>query len=609
MVQDTNTTHAAQLLSEVFGYDSFRGHQREIIDHVMDGKSGFVLMPTGGGKSLCYQIPAILRPGCAIIISPLIALMQDQVLQLKELNVKAATLNSMTPAEERYAIIADLRDQSLDMLYISPERLFSEGFIDILSECTISLFAIDEAHCVSQWGHDFRPEYARLNVLADYFSHIPRLALTATADERTRKDILKVLNITQDDAFISGFDRPNIKYLVSPKNNPKKDLENFIARDHARDSGIVYCLSRKKVDSTAEWLKAQGYHALPYHAGMSDQARTSTQEKFLKDEQIIIVATVAFGMGINKPDVRFVAHLDLPSNIESYYQETGRAGRDGLPAQAWMTYGMQDDALRSSMIESSNSTQEQKMVEKQKLSALLGYCEALRCRRQVLLNYFGDDLEPCGNCDICETPPESFDGTIAAQKALSAVYRTGQRFGVAYTINVLLGKETEQTKRFGHEHLNIWGKGAEHSMKEWQSIFRQLHALGLLTVDMEAYNALKITTEGAAFIKQKQEIALRVDKTPAGSKAAKREESSSMVERLLTSDQDKEIFQALREKRAILAKEQNIPPYVIFHDKTLIHMAKNRPQTPADLTLIPGVGTSKLDRYGDTFLDIIAAAG
>lgn len=606
MARDIVQSSPEQTLQSVFGYDKFRDNQLDIINHITGKQSGFVLMPTGGGKSLCYQIPALIMDGCCIVISPLIALMQDQVLQLKELNIKAATLNSTTPSDERRTIIAKLYDSDLDLLYVSPERLLSDGFLDILSECKINLFAIDEAHCVSQWGHDFRPEYAQLKVLSERFSNVPRLALTATADERTRKDILNVLSIDEDHTFISGFDRPNIKYMVAPKNNPKKELERFISTYHSRDSGIVYCLSRKKVEQTAEWLKEQGYHALAYHAGMPDGARADVQERFLKDEQVIICATIAFGMGINKPDVRFVAHLDLPSNIESYYQETGRAGRDGLPANAWMTYGMQDVALRGSMIESSNATPEQKFIEKQKLSALLGYCEALRCRRQILLNYFGDTIEPCGNCDICENPPESFDGTLAAQKALSAVYRTGQRFGVAHTINVLTGKETEQTKRFAHHHLNVWGKGDDHSTKEWQSIFRQLHALGLLTVDMDAYNALKITPEGAAFIKEKQEIALRVEKS---SKAVRSEQAASMIERMLTSEQDQDIFEALRSKRAELAKEQNIPPYVIFHDKTLIHMAKNKPQSHADLTLIPGIGASKLGRYGDTFLDIIANYG
>lgn len=601
---ETQLTGAApqKILKDIFGYDDFRSNQGDVIDHVIAGKSGFVLMPTGGGKSLCYQIPALALDGCTIVISPLIALMQDQVMQLRELGVRASTLNSTTPADERRQIIAQLHNDGIDLLYVSPERLISDGFLDILDQCKINLFAIDEAHCVSQWGHDFRPEYAQLKVLAARFVHVPRIALTATADERTRKDILSVLSIDEDATFISGFDRPNIKYIVTPKNNPKKDLERFISTHHARDSGIIYCLSRKKVEQTAEWLKEQGYHAMPYHAGLSDAARATTQERFLKEEQVIVVATIAFGMGINKPDVRFVAHLDLPSNIESYYQETGRAGRDGLPAQAWMTYGMQDVALRSAMIESSNATQEQKYVEKQKLSALLGYCEALRCRRQILLNYFGDDLEPCDNCDICNTPPESFDGTLAAQKALSAVYRTGQRFGVAHTINVLLGKDTEQTKRFGHDKLNIWKKGAEHSNKEWQSIFRQLHAHGLLSVDMESYSSLKITPEGAAFIKQKQEIALRVDKS---AKSSRSEKSAGMIERMLTSEQDQSIFEALRAKRAELAKAQNIPPYVIFHDKTLIHMAKIKPQTPTDLSLIPGVGSSKLGRYGDDFLDVI----
>lgn len=592
-----------QILKDVFGYDDFRSNQGDVIDHVISGKSGFVLMPTGGGKSLCYQIPALALAGCTIVISPLIALMQDQVMQMREVGVRASTLNSTTPTDERRQIVAQLHNDDIDLLYVSPERLLSDGFLDILDQCKINLFAIDEAHCVSQWGHDFRPEYAQLKVLSTRFTSVPRIALTATADERTRKDILGVLSIDEDATFISGFDRPNIKYIVTPKSNPKKDLERFISTHHARDSGIIYCLSRKKVEQTAEWLKEQGYHAMPYHAGLSDAARATTQERFLKEEQVIVVATIAFGMGINKPDVRFVAHLDLPSNIESYYQETGRAGRDGLPAQAWMTYGMQDVALRSAMIESSNATQEQKYVEKQKLSALLGYCEALRCRRQILLNYFGDDLEPCDNCDICKTPPESFDGTLAAQKALSAVYRTGQRFGVAHAINVLLGKDTEQTKRFGHDKLNIWKKGEEHSNKEWQSIFRQLHAHGLLSVDMESYSSLKITPEGAAFIKQKQEIALRVDKS---AKSSRSEKSAGMIERMLTSEQDQSIFEALRAKRAELAKAQNIPPYVIFHDKTLIHMAKIKPQTPTDLSLIPGVGSSKLGRYGDEFLDVIA---
>ncbi len=596
-------TPPQQILKDVFGYDDFRSNQGDVIAHVIAGKSAFVLMPTGGGKSLCYQIPALALEGCTIVISPLIALMQDQVMQLRELDIRASTLNSTTPTDERRQIIAQLHNNDIDLLYVSPERLLSEGFLDILDQCKINLFAIDEAHCVSQWGHDFRPEYAQLQVLSTRFPNVPRIALTATADERTRKDILRVLSLDEDATFISGFDRPNIKYIVTPKTNPKKDLERFVSTHHARDSGIIYCLSRKKVEQTAEWFKEQGYHAMPYHAGMSNDARATTQERFLKEEQIIIVATIAFGMGINKPDVRFVAHLDLPSNIESYYQETGRAGRDGLPAHAWMTYGMQDVALRSAMIESSNATQEQKYVEKQKLSALLGYCEALRCRRQILLNYFGDDLEPCDNCDICQTPPESFDGTLAAQKALSAVYRTGQRFGVAHTVNVLLGKDTEQTKRFGHDKLNIWGKGEEHSNKEWQSIFRQLHAHGLLSVDMESYSSLKITPEGAAFIKQKQEIALRVDKS---AKASRSEKSSSMIERMLTSQQDQNIFEALRAKRAELAKAQNIPPYVIFHDKTLIHMAKIKPQSPSDLSLIPGVGSSKLGRYGDEFLDVIA---
>ena len=590
-----------RILKDVFGYDAFRDGQGEVIHRVCEGKDALVLLPTGGGKSLCYQIPALVRNGTAIVVSPLISLMQDQVEQLKALGVKAAYLNSTLEADEQAGINDALQAGKLDLLYVSPERLMQYYFQQSLANADIALFAIDEAHCVSHWGHDFRQDYRALGQIKSRFPSIPVIGLTATADTATQADILTQLNLHAPLVYKGSFDRPNIRYRVMSKYKAFDQVVAYVKQQEG--SGIIYCNSRAKVDDLHAKLFKQGFRCAAYHAGMDSDERELVQRQFLNDKIDIVVATVAFGMGINKPDVRFVAHLDLPANIESYYQETGRAGRDGLPATAWMTYGMQDVALRGTMIESSNASGDQKFVEKQKLSALLGYCETLRCRRQILLNYFGDDIAPCGNCDICENPPESFDGTLAAQKALSAIYRTGQRFGVAHTVNILIGKESEQTKRFGHDKLNVWGKGKEHGQKEWQSIFRQLHALGLISVDMDNYSALKLTAEGAAFIKEKQEIALRVEKSR---KAIRSEEAASMIERMLTNENDQQIFDALRSKRAELAKAQNVPPYVIFHDKTLIHMAKVKPQTPSDLSLIPGIGASKLGRYGDAFLDVIA---
>ena len=591
-------------LSSVFGYDGFRGQQEQIINDVMAGKSCGVLMPTGSGKSLCYQIPSICRAGTGIIVSPLIALMQDQVTALREAGVAAAAVHSGLDYPALQATLSDLRRGALDLVYVAPERLVNEAFLDILDTIEVALFAIDEAHCISQWGHDFRPEYRQVSLLRERYPGVPCIAVTATADTPTRKDIVERLTLPK--LYVAGFDRPNISYEVAIKDNPRAQLLRFLKSRDEGESGIVYCLSRKKVEDTAAWLVAQGYKALPYHARLSPDIRARNQERFLKEENIIMVATIAFGMGINKPDIRFVAHMDLPKNIEAYYQETGRAGRDGAPAVAWMVYGLQDLALQRQMIENSDAPESQKRIERQKLTAFLGYCESATCRRQVLLRYFDDGCEPCGNCDICESPLKTFDGSIAAQKLISCILRTGQRFGGVYVIDVLLGKSNERTEKFGHDALSTFGIGTEHSAKEWQSLLRQLVARGLLFVDMDAHGGLKVTQEGMDFLRGKPALQLRLDSKTAGrGKAGASVGSKNNPVLSFDSQADQALFADLKSLRLRIAKEHNIPPYVVFHDKTLIDMIKRRPSSLDQMREVSGVGQSKLDKYGHIFLDAL----
>ena len=562
-----------------------------------------MLMPTGGGKSLCYQIPALCREGVGIIVSPLIALMQDQVDALKQLGIKAAAINSNIEASELSRTKQQMQSGDIDLVYVAPERLLTEEFLELLKNSKIALFAIDEAHCVSQWGHDFRPHYTQLEQLAEIFPNIPRIALTATADAPTRKDIIERLHLQDGKTFVAGFDRPNINYSIVVKDSGKQQLLKFINENHKGDSGIIYTLSRQSVDDTAEWMCNQGFTALPYHAGLDANTRASNQQRFLREDNIIMVATIAFGMGIDKPDVRFVAHMTIPKNIEAYYQETGRAGRDGLPANAIMIYGMNDAAMQRNFIEAGNAPATQKRIEHQKLNALLGLCEAAGCRRQVLLKYFGDSCEPCGNCDNCITKPETFDGTIAAQKAISCVYRTGQRFGVSYLIDILHGKSNERVEGFGHNKLSTFGIGTEYNKQEWQNIFRQLVAEDILMVDITEHGGIKITANGNDFLKQKKSIDLRKYTGKPG-KIAK--VKAAAVE--FHNDTDQYLYTALKAVRMELAKAQNVPPYVIFHDKTLREFAARKPTSLAQMTNINGVGDVKMQRYGQIFLDAINRA-
>lgn len=589
--------NALHVLQHTFGYTAFRGEQEDVITHVIGGGNAFVLMPTGGGKSLCYQIPAICRDGVGIVVSPLIALMQDQVATLRQLGVRAAALNSATSPRDAGTIKDRMRNSDIDLVYVAPERLLMPDFLALLEDTPLALFAIDEAHCVSQWGHDFRKEYIQLGTLAERFPQVPRLALTATADAPTRRDIVARLALDDGKAFIAGFDRPNISYTIVEKENPRTQLLSFIRANHAGDSGIVYCLSRRKVEETAQWLATQGLNALPYHAGLSAETRMANQERFLREENIIMAATIAFGMGIDKPNVRFVAHMDLPKNIEAYYQETGRAGRDGLPANAWMAYGLQDVAQQRNFIETGDAPDAQKRVERQKLSSLLGLCEATRCRRQVMLEYFGDTCAACNNCDTCLNPPETFDGTTAAQKALSCAYRTGERFGVAYLTDVLIGADDERIRQFGHDKQSTFGIGAEFNKNQWRGIFRQLVAAGLLQVDLENHGGLSITPEGRTFLQNKETLALR---QPRAQKASRNRRAAA-----ITGTADSALFDALRAQRMELAKAQGVPPYVIFHDKTLSDMATAKPATMSEMAGISGVGDAKLARYGQIFLDVV----
>jgi ATP-dependent DNA helicase RecQ len=603
---------AYSLLHDVFGYPAFRGPQEEIVDHVTHGGDALVLMPTGGGKSLCYQIPALLRAGCGIVISPLIALMQDQVDALRQNGVKAAYLNSTVDWDVVQTIEASARDGSLKLLYIAPERLANERTLNLLQQLNaanggrgLALFAIDEAHCVSQWGHDFRPEYLQLSVLHERFPQVPRIALTATADEATREEIIRRLGLDTARIFISSFDRPNIRYTVVEKDNPRQQLLYFLRGHRHLDNqaGIVYCLSRKKVEETAAWLCTQGYTALPYHAGLTAEMRATHQRRFQREEGIVMVATIAFGMGIDKPDVRFVAHLDLPKSLEAYYQETGRAGRDGDPAEAWMTYGLQDVAMQSGRIEESLAPLEQKRLEAQKLNALLGYCETARCRRKVLLDYFGEQAAPCGNCDVCIDPPQCFDGTVAAQKALSAALRTGQRFGVAHLVDLLLGKTTEKIGQYGHDRLPTFGVGKELDNRAWRGVFRQMVAAGLLRADLAEHGAIKLTEAAKPVLKGEQTVEMR--RPTAKTKVRSGTGSRSAPADDLNSEAAA-IYDLLRQWRLEAARTQGVPAYVILHDKTLRELALSRPGSHRELLDVVGLGEAKAERYGDDILRLVA---
>ena len=630
---------ARQILHDVFGYTAFRGEQQAIVEHVIAGGDALVLMPTGGGKSLCYQIPALLRSGVGIVVSPLIALMQDQVEALLLLGIKAAFLNSSITADAAREVQSRLLRGEFDLLYVAPERLLMPSFLALLEQmhgntlspslspspdgrgklCPsssgervnpgIALFAIDEAHCVSQWGHDFRPEYRALTVLHERFPTVPRIALTATADTPTRGEIVERLALEQARQFVSSFDRVNIRYRVTQKNNARLQLQSFLDSEHANDAGIVYCLSRKKVEETAAWLKERGWDALPYHAGLDAATRSKNQSRFLREEGVVMVATVAFGMGIDKPNVRFVAHLDLPKSMEGYYQETGRAGRDGLPANAWLAYGLGDVVSMRQMIDNGEAPEERKRLERQKLDALLGYCESTTCRHQTVLRYFGEEHPGnCGACDNCLEPVDTWDATEAAQMALSCVYRTGQRFGVVHLIDVLLGKATAKVEQFHHQQLSTFGIGNALAQTQWSSVYRQLVASGILESDSEAYGGLKLSAAARPILRGEQSVWLRRDADPMKRKAQRAERTAQGKGRprepFADANEDP-LWLALKAKRLALARHQGVPPYVIFHDSTLLEILNQRPATLAEMAQVSGVGQAKLARYGEEFLGVL----
>ncbi len=607
-----SSNQVKQTLFEVFGYSSFRGKQQAIVEHVTAGGDALVLMPTGGGKSLCYQLPALLREGLGIVVSPLIALMQDQVDALKQLGVRAAFLNSSQEPDEARDVNAQLMRGQLQILYVAPERLLMPSFLSLLDEVEINigiaLFAIDEAHCVSQWGHDFRPEYRKLTVLHERFPHVPRIALTATADAPTRAEIIERLQLENAQQFVSSFDRPNIQYRIAQKASALQQLEAFLEAEHPNDAGIVYCLSRRKVEETAEWLKTRGWDALPYHAGLDAKIRNENQKRFLREEGVIMVATVAFGMGIDKPNVRFVAHLDLPKSMEGYYQETGRAGRDSLPADAWMVYGLGDVVNMRKMLDSSDAPEERKLVERQKLDALLGFCESTTCRHQTLLRYFSEQHDGnCGQCDNCLNPVDTWDATQAVQMALSCVFRTGQRFGVVHLTDVLLGKSNVKVSQFNHQKLSVFGIGKSLSQQQWSSVFRQLVAAGYLASDMEAFGGLKLTELARPVLKGEAEVWLRRDVETEKRKSSKAERGARVKEGYQEANEDP-LWHALKAKRLSLAKEQGVPPYVIFHDSTLLEMLNQKPQSLTEMGQISGIGQAKLLKYGDAFLQVLEDA-
>ena len=601
---DPSPAKGLDILRSVFGLDGFRGQQQEVIEHVIGGGDAVVLFPTGAGKSLCYQIPAIARQGVGVVISPLIALMRDQVEALKQAGVKAAALNSALEPDEARAVRAALRAGELDLLYVAPERFSAAGFLDLLTSVDIALFAIDEAHCVSQWGHDFRPEYRELARLKELFPHVPRIALTATADPTTRADLIERLGLESAEAFVSSFDRPNISYTIVERTNARAQLLDFLAR-HKGASGIVYCLSRAKVEAVAAFLNEKGIPALPYHAGLDAGIRARNQDAFLKEESVCLVATVAFGMGIDKPDVRYVAHMDLPSSIEAYYQETGRAGRDGQASEAWMCYGLADVSQRRRMIAEGNAPEEVKRLENAKLNALLGVCETAGCRRQAVLAHFGETHPGgCGNCDTCLTPVDTWDGTEAANKVMSAIYRTGQRFGAAHVIDVVMGKTTEKVEKFSHQHLPVFGVGQDISVKTWRSVVRQLTAMGLVHVNHEAHGALVLDAGARAVFRGERPVTLRRDP-----ERRRRDTNRALGVGEALSAEAEAVFERLRRKRREIASAQGVPPYVVFQDTTLRAMAVQRPETLEQMRALPGVGDAKLERYGAAFLGVIAGAG
>jgi ATP-dependent DNA helicase RecQ len=608
------TPDALSVLNHVFGLPAFRGAQEEIVRHVTGGGNCLVLMPTGGGKSLCYQLPALLRKGCGIVISPLIALMRDQVAGLLEAGVKAAVLNSTLSWDEASAVEARLLAGDLDLLYIAPERLLTPRCLALLGRADIALFAIDEAHCVSQWGHDFRPEYIGLSVISERFPDVPRIALTATADDLTRKEIVERLGLVDAPSFVASFDRPNIRYEIVDKQNAPAQLKAFIAERHAGDAGIVYCLSRAKVEDTADTLTKAGVNALPYHAGLDSGLRARNQDRFINEDGIVIVATVAFGMGIDKPDVRFVAHLDLPKSIEAYYQETGRAGRDGKPSSAWMAYGLSDIVQQRRMIDESSGAEAFKRVSIGKLDALVGLAETTHCRRTRLLGYFGETpgAAKCGNCDNCLSPPLVRDGKVIAQKLLSAAYRTGQRFGAMHLIDVLVGRLTERVKQFGHDRISVFGVGTELNEKQWRAALRQLVAMGHLAPDSEAFGALKLTDSARGVLKGETEVMLR-EQLPGSRLRATRTKSRrgdiASVSPGRTEPGDANLTGALRAWRSEVARTRGVPAYVVLHDATIDGIATSRPTTLTQLRGIAGIGDKKLEHYGDELIALVKAAG
>ncbi len=590
---------ARHILRTVFGFEEFRGLQAKAVSQVINGGDALVLMPTGGGKSLCYQVPALCRPGTAVVISPLIALMQDQVDALRQLGVRAAYLNSSLDFETQQGIERALSQGELDLLYVAPERLNTERFLSLLDRLQINLFAIDEAHCVSQWGHDFRSDYLALSLLQQRYPEVPRIALTATADEKTRIEIIDRLGLSKAQIFSQGFDRPNIRYAISPRQNGRNQLLRFLRVQHQGDSGIVYCLSRRKVEETAAWLTKEGYKALPYHAGLPADVRQDHQRRFLMEEGIVMVATIAFGMGIDKPTVRFVAHLDLPRSIEAYYQETGRAGRDGAPSNALMLFGIQDIVTLRLMLEDSELEESRKSLERHRLEAILGLCETTECRRQVMLRYFGEILPtPCGNCDNCLAPPSSWDATEAAQKALSCVFRTGQRFGAHHVIDVLLGRTTDRIKQLGHDQISTYGIGKDVAEKDWLSLFRQLVTLGYLNIAPSSHGSLELAARARPILRNEKQLLLRKDSPSAGNASQARSRPNRTIE-------ESRIFEDLRILRRELAETQGVPPYVIFQDAVLDEMIRQRPRTLAAFSGLSGVGEKKLERYGEAFLTVL----